>query len=354
MINSFREKFSSPEDSRLWAQFIAFAPVAFQAAKSLRNFGILETLRNPDGTSMDRLRQETGLSDYSLGLLLDAGESCGLLFEKGGAFFATPAGEHLAADPLTNVNMNFTSDVCYEGMAFLEDSLKNGKPEGLNVFGKWNTIYEGLTELPPQALKSWLAFDHFFSDDSFPRAIPILCKSNPKKILDVGGNTGKFAIACSLFDPKVSVTMLDHPAQLKLAAEQIEARGLSGRISQIPMNLLDHSLPLPKGYDTIWMSQFLDCFSKADILQLFRRTCEAMSETANFYIMETFNDRQRYEGVRFCLDMTSLYFTALANGNSRMYRAAEFHELLAQAGLRVVEEFDNIRLSHSILRCQRV
>lgn len=352
MNNTIREKFSSQEDSRLWAQFISFAPVVFQAAKSLRNLGLLEMLdSNESGTSYSILLEKSALSDYSLRVILDAGDSCGLLFEKENLFYITPAGRHIVHDPLTNVNMNFTGDVCYQGLAHLEDSLKNEKPEGLQVFGKWKTIYEGLTRLPAKALKSWLEFDHYFSDDAFPRALPIVCKDSPRKILDVGGNTGKFAVACAQFSPGVSITMLDHPSQLELAGERIQKHNLDSRISRVPMNLLDHSVAFPKGHDVIWMSQFLDCFSKEDIAQLFRRTHEAMNPDGTFFIMETFIDRQRYEAAKFCLDMTSLYFTCLANGNSRMYRATDFYELLEKAGFVVVEEL-NIRLSHTLLKCK--
>jgi hypothetical protein len=351
--NSIRQKFSSPEESRLWAQFIAFAPFVFQAAKSLRNFGILDAVKRPGGATVATLREVSGLSAYSLGVLLDAGISCALLFQEEDRYVIAPAGDHIASDELTNVNMNFTGDVCYHGLSALEESLRQERPEGLRAFGEWKTIYEGLTQLPAPALKSWLEFDHYFSDDAFPKAIPILLKGGPARILDVGGNTGKFAVACALYDKRISVTVLDHPAQLEVADKFIREKGLEGRISRIPMDLLDHSLPFPTGYDAIWMSQFLDCFGKEDIFQFFRRTREAMTEDSRLFIMEPFVDRQRYEAGRFCLNMTSLYFSCLANGNSRMYRAAEFHELLEEAGLVVEEEMNNIRLSQTLFKCRR-
>jgi hypothetical protein len=349
-----REKFSSPEESRLWAQLIAFAPFVFQAAKSLRNFGVLELLcQCAEGATFAEIQKRTGLSEYALGVLLDAGESSALLYQEGDRYLVAPAGEHIVGDTLTRVNMNFTADVCYEGLAELEASLRNGHPEGLRAFGGWRTIYEGLTKLPPQALDSWLAFDHYFSSDAFPKAIPIVLRHAPKKLLDVGGNTGKFAVACAAYDPRISVTMLDHPGQLEIAGRLINEKGFGQRIDRVPIDLLDHSQAFPKGHDVIWMSQFLDCFGKEDILELFQRAREAMGPDTRFFIMEPFLDRQRYEAGRFCLSMTSLYFSCLANGNSRMYRASEFHELLAKAGLKVEREFNQVRLSQSVFECKR-
>ena len=67
--------------------------------------------------------------------------------------------------------------------------------------------------------------------------------------------------------------------------------------------------------------------------------------------METFIDRQRFEAAEFSLAATSLYFTAIANGNSRMYRAEHFEPLVERAGLRIVERIDDVGLGHSMLRC---
>ena len=52
---------------------------------------------------------------------------------------------------MARVNMDFTQEICYQGMFDLEKTLQTGKPEGLKVFGSWPTIYEGLSSLPSVA-----------------------------------------------------------------------------------------------------------------------------------------------------------------------------------------------------------
>jgi ubiquinone/menaquinone biosynthesis C-methylase UbiE len=347
------EKFAAPDEAKLWAQFVAFAPFVFQVAQCLRNFGILKTLTETEtGKTIEEISHVVDLSEYSLSVLLDGGESSGLLVKEDSRYTLTLAGRHIQEDNLTQMNLNFTNDVCYQGLFHLEESLRHQVPAGLKVFGEWPTIYAGLTQLPKQTLKSWLAFDHFFSDDAFPRALPILFKDSPQRILDVGGNTGKFAMACARFNSSVKVTLLDHPEQLALARKNFAAQNLGDRVQGVAIDLLDHSIPFPKDHDLIWMSQFLDCFDKSDILQLFKRAHAALPVGGFFYIMEPFTDRQRHQAAKFCLDMTSLYFTCMANGKSRMYPAADFYELLKQADLEVVEEFTPIRLSHTILKCR--
>ncbi|MGS0730468.1 SAM-dependent methyltransferase, partial [Shewanella sp. 0m-11] len=45
-------------------------------------------------------------------------------------------------------------------------------------------------------------------------------------------------------------------------------------------------------------------------------------------------------------------FTAIANGNSRMYHSKTLLKLISQAGLFVDEDIDNIGLGHTLLRCK--
>jgi hypothetical protein len=52
--------------------------------------------------------------------------------------------------------------------------------------------------------------------------------------------------------------------------------------------------------------------------------------------------------------MTSLYFTALANGNSKMYNTDDMVRLIRQAGLEVETIHDHLGQGHSILVCKKV
>lgn len=53
----------------------------------------------------------------------------------------------------------------------------------------------------------------------------------PKVIFDVGGNTGKFSIACCENIKDVKVKILDLPSQIQMAKENIHAHGLDERIN---------------------------------------------------------------------------------------------------------------------------
>lgn len=350
-----KEHLSAREAQRL-AEFIAWGPVVFQASRLMVKFGILEAIRNADdGMTRQELVEQTGLSDYAVKCLLEASLCIGtvLVDKDTERYTLSKTGWFLLNDPATRVNIDFNHDVNYEGWFHLEESLRNGKPEGLKHFGPWPTVYEGLSSLPKQVQDSWFGFDHFYSDSSFPEALKIIFdEHHVKSLYDVGGNTGKWALQCVGYDPDVQVTILDLPQQIKMMQENTAGKPGAERISGYGINLLDESALFPKrdgGLDAIWMSQFLDCFSMEEIIGILRRAKEAMTADTRVYIMETLWDRQRFEPAAFCLTMTSLYFTAIANGNSKMYNTEDMEYCINEAGMEVEQIHDHLGQGHSIL-----
>lgn len=335
------------------AQWIAYAPVVFQATRALRNTGILQLIeQHKEGLTMAQVVEETKLPEYGVRVLLEAALGIGLLIIRDDVYKTTKTAWFVLHDDMTRVNMDFVQDVCYKGLFYLEDSIHTGKPEGLKVFGEFNTVYEALAQLPDQVRKSWFAFDHFYSDSVFQGILPLIFKNKPKSILDIGGNTGKWAKQCVGYNPDVVVTMMDLPGQLNTAKQQIADLPFADRIKFHEGNVLDENVIFPSNYDAVWLSQFLDCFSDEEITSILLRCKKSLLPDGKIYILEAFWDRQRYKASAFSLQQTSLYFTAIANGNSQMYHADVFIKAVKAAGLEVIEEVDDLGVSHTLLVCR--
>ena len=345
----------SARDAQRLAQYIAFGPIVFQASRLMIKFGILERLRDQDMT-LEEVAQAAGLSEYAAKVLLEASLSIGtvLVDVATDKYSLSKTGWFLLNDPATRVNVDFNHDVNYEGFFHLEEALREGRPAGLKHFGDWPTLYEGLSSLPEQVRKSWFGFDHFYSDHSFDEALEIVFKYRPKRLMDVGGNTGRWALRCVEYDPEVRVTIVDLPQQLAMMREQTAGKPGADRIDGHAMDMLDPAAQFPADpqADLIWMSQFLDCFSEREILSILRRAAKVMGPQSRLAVMETFWDRQKYEPASFCLTMTSLYFTVMANGNSKMYHSDYMIRLVEAAGLAVEEIHDGLGQGHSILICK--
>lgn len=348
----------SAKDAQRYAELIAFAPMVFQVSRLMLKFGIFESLlESKDGLTAQEVAAKADISEYAAKILLEASLSSKTVIvdTKTDKYNITKAGYFLLRDPATRANFDFNHDVNYIGLFKLEESLKEGRPAGLEHFGPWSTLYEGLSSLPEHVQKSWFGFDHFYSDESFDRALEIVFAMNPKNILDVGGNTGKWALRCVDYNKDVNVTIMDLPQQIGLMKKNTEGKDGADRIHGVGGNLLDPSTKMPSDphFDVIWMSQFLDCFSEPEITSILERASEIMDENSRLLIMETFWDRQKYETATLCLTMTSVYFTALANGNSKMYHSDDMLKCVVAAGLEVETIYDGIGQGHSIVVCKK-
>jgi len=355
---AYTKEHLSAKDAQRLAELIAFGPIVFQTSRLMIKFGILDMLRDtPEGLTMKEIAEKTGLSDYAVKVLLEGSLSIGtvLVNTKTDKFTISKTGWFFLTNEANRVNTDFNHDVNYEGWFKLEESLLEGRPAGLEHFGSWPTIYEGLSQLPPQVQKSWFGFDHYYSDHSFDEALEIIFRNKVDNLLDVGGNTGKWALRCVGYNDNVNVTIVDLPQQIGMMKENTKGKPGAERIHGHGMNLLDRSAAFPtdKKYDVIWMSQFLDCFGEDEIVSILSRAAAAMTPDTRIYIMETFWDRQKYETAALCLTMTSLYFTALANGNSKMYHSDDMAALAVKAGLEVETIHDGLGPGgHSIMVCK--
>uniref|UniRef100_UPI00404768A7 class I SAM-dependent methyltransferase n=1 Tax=Aliarcobacter sp. TaxID=2321116 RepID=UPI00404768A7 len=338
-------------DAQYEAQKIAFAPIIFQVVRTMRDLKILEILsKNKNGLTYNELAQLTNLTKYAIQVLCETALSANVISYKDEKVYLTKIGFFINSDKMTNANMNYNHHVNYQGLFYLEESIKNGNAEGLKVFGEWETIYPALSTLPLKAKESWFDFDHLYSDSGFPKAIKILKNLNPKSILDIGGNTGKFATLFAKENPEINITIMDLPQQIKLAIQNIYEQNITN-ISTYEGNILLEETKIPKGFDIIWMSQFLDCFKEEQIVSILKKIKESMDDDSQVCIMEPFWDRQNNETAAYCVINTSPYFTAMANGYSKMFKYTDFEKFIEQAGFKVVELIDDIGLCQTIIRC---
>ena len=355
-LEKFKKDNIRAVDAKFEAQKIAFAPLAFQAIRAMLELGIMKSIEDAgdEGISRKELSEKTGISEYGAGVLCEmalgmnvikfaADSDSNIIGTNEEKFVLGKIGWFLLEDELTKVNFNFTNDICYQGAWDLTDSVKNSKPEGLKVFGsKWTTIYEALSTLPEQAKKSWFEFDHFYSDIAFPEALPIVFADKVKHLVDIGGNTAKWAVSCCKYNPEVKVTIVDLPGQTAVAEKNAAEAGFADRISMHSGNVLDSSTELPTSPDAVWMSQFLDCFSLNQITKILKKVFAAASENTNVYVLEPLWDKQHFEASSYSLMGTSLYFTCMANGNSKMYRYGELVDAICAAGFELKTAHHNL------------
>lgn len=348
-------------DARAKAQEIIFGPYCFQATYAMCELGILQAVGacGEEGITLEALSRKTHTSRYAAGVLTEMGLALGILklapAKKERHFTLGKVGYFFLSDGLTKANLDFMQDICWPGADKLVASLKSGKPEGLKAFGKgWHTIYEALSHLPLQAQKSWFGFDHYYSDHLMPEALPIVFSAPVSRLFDIGGNTAKWALGCCAYEPKVHVTIVDLPGQVDMARKNVEKAGYADRIDYEACDVLDPETTFPAGADVVWMSQFLDCFSLEEITQIIRKICQSAKKETRIFVLEPLLDAQKYRAAAFTLQATSLYFTTMANGNSRMYHFQDIVSAIEKGGTKLTSTHHDLGVfSYSLLEFHR-
>ncbi len=329
------------------AQKIIFAPLTFQAIGTMLDTGLLQSLdKNPN--TVKNLMSELNLNEYTVRTLLEVAQSVNIVNSNDEIYSVTQTGKSFLYDKMTIANFNFIKDCCYLGASEMTASFLQEKPMGLKKFFKdSDTIYPHLPNMSKEFQKSWYEFDNYYSDNCFDIIYKIISKNNPVKIFDIGGNTGKFERVCLSNNPDIDITMLDLKENIDVVSKQLNG------CKFYPINILDETLHMPEFSGAILMSQFLDCFSKAQIISILKRIKASSEKGTLIYILEPFTDNQIFDGARLSLVHTSLYFTCMANGNSKMYTKQEMLEMVDTAGLKVSNIFTGIGIhDYTLLECR--
>ena len=286
MVNKrFSPQHQGVFEARFEAQKIVFGPVVFQCVRYAWKRGLLDALSTAGSTGMtltqlvSRLSEsanpvpmaavdESGMvadfvadslvdslvdsvadnaacvSVYAASVVLESCLSAGVVFYENDRYVLDKVGFCVLKDKMTQVNFDFIHDVCYQGLFRLDDSLDQQKPLGLSALGNWSSIYAGLSELPQPARASWFRFDHYYSDTSFPMILPDVFATAPRKVMDIGANTGKFSCAALAYDPKVQLHLVDLPCQLAMADLELRNAGVRDRAQCHPVDFLTTTTPL--------------------------------------------------------------------------------------------------------------
>jgi len=72
--------------------------------------------------------------------------------------------------------------------------------------------------------------------------------------------------------------------QTAVAKENASKAGFADRIDTCEGNILSDSTKLPCGYDAVWMSQFLDCFSLKQITKIIKKVVCCRTKAYVLYI----------------------------------------------------------------------
>ena len=271
--------------------------------------------------------REIGLPDRPADLLLTACASLGLLERSGDG---------------------------YRNTALAEEFLVRGKPY---YFGGQVTYCDRRTYLPwhrvGEALRTDrpLTWDPDTSESMFTTADPDLLATfweamystsiftaralggavdlgGRRRLLDVGGGSGAYAIELCRQQPELTATVLDLPHVCEIAAGKVELAGLGDRIGTRAGNFLTDAA-LPGGHDVLLFSMILHDWDEPTNRELLAKAYAALPTGGLVIVSELLLDADRAGPAPAALMGMNMLVETVGGRN---YSDAEYADWLAGAG----------------------
>ena len=166
----------------------------------------------------------------------------------------------------------------HEQIGRLGEALSSGKPlesEGqAAMFGGFN-----------EEDQRWFA--EGMLANAIAGAERLLCEvdfSPFRRLLDVGGNSGGYALALIEAHPSLEATIFDLPAVRPLAEERIAERGLTERCCFLPGSFFDD--PLPEGHDVLLLANILHDWETPECRRILAVCYDALESGGTIVVVE--------------------------------------------------------------------
>jgi len=290
-----------------------------------------------DGHSFDDLRNAIGLKRRPARVLTTALRAMGLLqVDRSGRISPTlMAREHLSPGGEFDVSGYLGLASQAPGVLEMVERLRTNRPAGSGaVDGGAAFIYregiESAMEREQSARSLTLALAGRAKNVA-PHLARVAKLEDCRNLLDVGGGTGIYAIACLQAQPSLRASVWDRPEVLKVAREMAEAHGVADRLGLIPGDMFAD--PVPPGFDAILLSNILHDWDEPECGSLVGKLADALPTGGHLMNHDVFLDDDLGGPLPIALYSAALF--TLTEG--RAYSTGEYRVWMEAAGLVVGE-----------------
>jgi hypothetical protein len=201
-------------------------------------------------------------------------------------------------------------------------SLRGGKAAAeARVTAMW--------EAPKPPAAQLAAFTHVMHAHSFGlamRTLPVFGLATAKRLLDVAGGSGSYAIAAALYHPALRCTLLDLPPVCDVARTYAAQFGVASAIEHVAADMFEDAWPT--GHDRILMSDVLHDWDDERCRWLAARAHASLAPGGRVLVHElVVSDAMDGPLTAVAYSMVMLF---VAQGRQRSAR--ELSEILAGAG----------------------
>lgn len=255
-----------------------------------------------------------------LGMLLDALSALGLLEKSDSIYRATD----FAAQFLSKSSPAYLGYIIQHhhhlmaGWSMLDKAVTSGEPVKDNASHTDNEIWRESFEMGMFNLAMLLA----------PKIVKEIDLAGRKRLLDLGGGPGTYAIQFCLQNPALSAVVYDLPTTRQFAEKTIARFGMEQRIQFEDGDFLIEGI---KGsYDVAWLSHILHSVGPAGCAVILEKAVAALEPGGTLMIQEfILNDQKNGPPFPALFSLNMLVGTE----TGRSYSESELMRMMSEAGL---------------------
>jgi SAM-dependent methyltransferase len=311
-----------------------WAACALHAGLKLRVFDAL----GAGGGSVSGVAAACSSDGRGVVVLLNALAAMGLLSKEGDHFANTPVSLEL----LCTTSPHYLGHILLhhhhlmERWARLPEAVRSGRPVAV---ASSHTRDEAEQE-------AFLMGMFNIASGMAPRVVKALDLSGRRRLLDLGGGPGTYAIQFCLENPGLSAVIFDLPGTRPFAEKTVERFGLSGRVGFAAGDFNED--PLPSGFDVAWLSQILHGEGPEDCARLVAKAAKALLPGGilliHEFLLEDTMDRPLHPAL-FSLNML------VGTEKGQSYSEGQVRAMMEGGGLHDIRRIDLPAPATSAILC---
>lgn len=165
-----------------------------------------------------------------------------------------------------------------------------------------------------------------------PQIVPRIDLSSRKRLLDLGGGPGTYAIHFCLENPQLQAQVYDLPTTRPFAEKTIKKFELSDRIDFVDGNYLED--PIPGSYDVAWLSHILHAEGPDECRMIIQKAVDAL-EPQGLIIIHEFILNNSMDGPLFPALFSLNMLLGTESGQS--YSEEQLTDMLLAAGVNNIQ-----------------
>lgn len=281
-----------------------------------------------DGATVEEVARRTGTDLRGMDLLLHALSALGLVGKRADLFSNSPlAARHLCAGvPDDQRGAVLHSAALWQHWSLLTECVRSGRPVPRGAGAPAAAL------LDFDDTEAFMAAMHQNAAARAPQILERVDLRQVRRMLDVGGGSGGYAIAFLQAVPGMRAEILDLPDVLPIALRNATAAGVADRLTTRVANL--RADDLGRGFDLVLISSVCHMCSREENADLMRRAAAALEPGGRVivqdYVLEEDRASPRVAAV-FAVNM-------LVNSpNGANYTEGEYANWMRGAGLGEIE-----------------